>query len=182
MAQAATKLAAVPESGLGRTGDLLRQFLPERTSEEILAGRIRIRLSGQDHILPVLTIRENRAWRELASTHLGQLTGGLASISDTASILARIASATDSQMALVRAYDKGGVLPDLEDVTEPELLRATFAVVAAAFPLAAAIIDQLLSNPELAALVVAEMRKTDSEPTSSPPQPGAGARKRSKTG
>jgi len=160
---------------------ILRQFLPERSSEDILAGRIRVTLGGQEHILPVRTIRENRAWKEQLRGQLDRVFGDFATLNNPAAILARVSDATDAQIELVRAYDAGGVLPDLEDVTEPELLRATFAVLAAAFPLLATAIDQLLDQPELLRLVMAELRNpTSSTPTSLPPAATAGPRRRSR--
>lgn len=160
---------------------ILRQFLPERSSEDILAGRVRLSLGGEDFILPVRTIRENRLWKELMRQELDELLGGFSDLSTTGEILARVSAATDAQIALVRAYDSGGILPDLEDVTEPELMRATFAVLAAAFPLAATLLDQLLDQPELVRLVLAEIRTGgSSEPTNSSPKRMAGARRGSK--
>lgn len=159
--------------------NVLRQFLPERSSEDILAGRIRATLGGQEYILPVHSIRENRAWKALMQEHLNRIFGDFAALNSAGAILARVSTATDSQMELVRAYDSGNVLPDLEDVTEPELLKVTFAILAAAFPLLATAIDQLLDQPQLLALVMAEFR-TSSEPTSSPPVPMAGRQRRSK--
>lgn len=159
----------------------LRTLLPERLAEDVLAGRIRLVLGGQDYILPVRTIRENRAWREEMASELGLLTGGLAGIDSAPAIMARLAGATDAMQRLLRAYDGGAVLPDLDDATEPELLKAMFAVLAAAYPFAAAITDQLMSQPELWAMVMAEIRGTaSSQPTSSPPAPTAGRRGRSK--
>lgn len=159
---------------------ILRQFLPARTSEDILAGRVRITLAGTDYILPVRTIRENRAWKELMRAELDRVVGGFGSLTSPVEILARVSAATDAQIALVRAYDAEGTLPDLEDVTEPELLRATFAILAAAFPLAGTLLDQLLDQPDLVRLVLAELRTNSSAPTSSPPMPTDGRRPRSK--
>lgn len=161
---------------------ILRQFLPERTSEDILAGRIRLSLDGVEYILPVRTIRQNRAWKELMAVELEKVLGGFGSLSSAGDILNRVSAATDAQIELVRAYDLDGKLPDLEDVTEPELLRATFAILAAAFPSLAMALDQLLDQPELLGLVLTEIRGTtaSSEPTNSSPTPMAGPRRRSK--
>lgn len=178
-ATATAQQATEPSQPIG-VGSLLREFLPHRTAEDILAERIRVRLGPSEYTLPVLTIAEGEAWRALAGERLGALFGDFAKLDDPRVIIGRLSAATDLQLELLTAYDHAERLPDVATIrrttTEGGLLKAVLAVTAAAYPLAAAAIEVLLEQPELLGSLVAEMR---SQPTNTPPKPGAGRRARS---
>ncbi len=171
--------------------EALRQFLPERSAEDILAERIRLNLAGTEYILPVLTIEQNEAFRATLGAKLGGLLAGFDKLDSVPLILGRLGSATPVLLEVLADYDHTGVLPPAEQlrgsITEVAASRAFFAVVAAAYPLAAAALDSVLSSPELLAVLLDEVvprrepptQETLSAPSNTPAPPTAGPRKRS---
>lgn len=163
---------------------ILTQFLPERSVEDILAGRVRLTFGGQAFDLPALTIDKCEAWQAEFSERLAQLFSGISQLDSAGAILGRLGSATDFQLELLRAYDEKNVLPDdagLRAIATPDaLLRATLEVLAAGYPLAASVVDLIARNPAMAKALVLELMKTQPPPPSSgSPRPTAGRRGRS---
>lgn len=157
---------------------ILRQYLPERSAEDILAGRIRLKLGPDWFELPVLTIDENEKWQGVVVETLGGLFVGLNTDNPPAAF-ARLAAGTDAQLKLLRTYDKGHTLPTVKVIrattSNAELLRAVLEVIAAAFPLAAIVLDELTRNEDVLRMLIDEgLRRIYSEPTSLPPPSTAG--------
>jgi len=166
--------------------EALRQFLPERSAEDILAERIRLTLGGTEYVLPVLTIEQNEVFRASLSERLGSLLAGFDKLDSMPMILGRLGAATPVLLEVVGAYDRDKVLPPAEVLrttcTEVAVSRAFFGVLAAAYPLAAAALDSVLSSPELLGVLLAEMaptREGSLEPSNTPAPPTGGPRKRS---
>lgn len=132
---------------------IIEGFLPERSAQDILAGRIRVTLGGEEFVLPSLTIAANDEWRERCSSELRTLFGAFESIESPVGLLAWLDGTTDLQLRLLRAYDVGGVLPDdewLRSHASPDaVLRAVLEVTAAAFPTFAVVLDMIVRNPSM---------------------------------
>ena len=99
-------------------------ILPPRPVEDILAERVRLLIGGEVFDLPVLTIAENRAWKERSDRELGLF---IATI-----------TLTDDLSEVMERFD--GVLPPREVIEEGltplGLFRAVCEVWRAARPLA----------------------------------------------
>jgi hypothetical protein len=109
--------------------------LPERSVEDVLAGRLRIRLAGEWYVLPVLTIGQNREWTESLDAEVAPLLEGS---DDLEVIVQRAQGLSDRLLEFVWSYDRMGVLPPRETI-EPnvyphEALRAVMEVRLAANP------------------------------------------------
>ena len=115
-------------------------LLAPRSVEDILAERIRLDIGGQVVDLPVLTIRENRVWKEQMDLQLGYLLLRITLEDDGDKILSLFDSADGVFLDLLIAYDRDGRLPPrdvLEDrLTQMGLVRAVLEVWRAARPLA----------------------------------------------
>jgi hypothetical protein len=111
--------------------------LPERSVEDVLAGRLRIRLGGEWYVLPVLTIGQNREWVESLDAQMQPLLDG-ADDGDLNAVVARMQDLSDRLLEFVWSYDRMGVLPPREtlepDVYPHEALRAVMEVRLAANP------------------------------------------------
>lgn len=111
---------------------------PERSVEDILAGRLRLTFGEKTFDLPVLSIAANRRWREGMEARLQPLVNATGSNSVTR-ILKALTAADDALLDLVLSYDETHVLPDkaeLEELARPaDALRALLEVRAAANPL-----------------------------------------------
>ena len=119
--------AAAPVTGL----------LPERSVEDVLAGRLRLRLGGEWYVLPVLTIGQNREWMESLDAEMQPLLDG-ADDDDLSAIVERMQGLSDRLLEFVYSYDIKGLLPPREAI-EPnvyphEALRAVLEVRLAANP------------------------------------------------
>lgn len=165
--------------------EALRQFLPERSAEDILAERIRLTLGGTEYVLPVLTIEQNEAFRVTLNTNLGGLLAGFDQLDSLPSIMARLGQATPVILETLAAYDREGQLPAAavlrSTCTEVAVSRAFFGVLAAAYPLAAVALDSVLSSPDLLRVIMAGMAGS-SVPSSTPAPRMAGPRKPSAKG
>lgn len=172
--------------------EVLRQFLPERSAEDILAERIRLTLGGTEYVLPVLTIEQNEVFRASLSSKLGLLLAGFDQLDSMPVIMARLGASAPLLLELLGEYDQTHQLPTAEQLrttcTEVAVSRAFFGVLAAAYPLVAAALDGVLSSPQLLELVMAELAPKrpeptlvagSSEPSNMPAPPTAGPRKRS---
>lgn len=116
------------------------QLLPPRSVEDVLAERVRLVIGDTTYDLPVLTIRENRAWKGRMDAELGYLLARLAVTDDTDATLALFDGSEDVWLDLLVSYDTTGVLPRravIEDGLTPlGLVRAVLEVWRAARPLA----------------------------------------------
>jgi len=150
-------------------------MLPERSVEDIFAGRVRIVLGGELLDLEVLPIEANERWTALFQARMSEVTGGLEVDANPLSVLTFLQGLPDVQIELLRAYDAHGVLPDdawlRSHATAPQLITALFGVLAAAFPLAATLIELARSNGDVRAL----LRMGWQGSTNGAPKPGAGA-------
>lgn len=147
----------------------------ERSVEDVLAGRLRIRLAGEWHVLPVLTIGQNRDWLASLDAELAPL---VETEDDLEVVVAQMERLNDRLLDFVYSYDRAGLLPPKEEV-EPnvyphEVLRAVMEV-------------RLAANPTLGFALASAVQEARNEasrpaslPTSSQPSPTAGSRARSK--
>lgn len=146
--------AAEPPAPSDGLSALVRSLLPERSEADRAAGIIRVALGPgkrrKTYELPVLSIKQNRAWKATFQQEMGGLLDALGKQADGKSVLEFLNGLTDQQVACVRAYDIENVLPDLEDnATEAQLLTTFLGVVAAAYPFAEAVIGALQESRDL---------------------------------
>jgi hypothetical protein len=116
------------------------ELLPPRPVEDILAERVRLVIGGETYDLPVLTIAENRAWKERSDRELGLLVALISTEDDLSAVLERFDGYDDTLMDLLISYDTTGVLPPREVIeaglTPFGLFRTVCEVWRAARPLA----------------------------------------------
>lgn len=162
-------------------------MLPERSAEDIAAGRIRLTFGVRDEARPVdlfvLPIAGNRKWVERCNASVGGVWDTFDSV-DQKQVLTWLAQQTEPMLDLLAAYDVHGDLPDrewLEDhATDQQVLSAFLGVCAAAHPLAVSVIDAISTNSELMHLALVALSSAFSAPTNTAPASTAGSRKRSK--
>lgn len=167
---------------------ILRELLPERSAEDIAAGRIRLTFgileSARTVDLSVLPISANRIWKERLEKSLGGVWEGLEGVADGSKALAWLGNQTFDMVDLLQAYDARGVMPDkewiLDNATDQQVLSAFLGVAAAAHPLAASLIEAASSNSELMHLSLLALSSAFSAHTSSAPPSTAGSPKKSK--
>lgn len=139
-------------------------LLPERSVDDIVAERIRLVIGGEVYDLPVLSITENRAWKERLDLDLGFLLVSISSTHDLEAVLRLFDAAEVSWLALLKDYDQTGVLPSAEDlestVTPFGLIKMVLEVWRAARPFA-----------ELAGLGALMVDRTTERQTSDSPRP-----------
>ena len=115
-------------------------ILPPRPVEDILAERVRLLIGGEVFDLPVLTIAENRAWKERSDRELGLFIATITLTDDLSEVMERFDGYDDTLMNLLLSYDSTGVLPPREVIEEGltplGLFRAVCEVWRAARPLA----------------------------------------------
>jgi len=153
---------------------------PERSVEDILAGRLRLVFGGRAFELPVLSRAENRRWRESLDARFQPLADPIDD-SDTQAVIglmARLAELDEEFLPFVYSYDRTGALPPIEELDElarpHEILRAVLEVRAAANP--------TLAIAVALAKVEAQKERSAERParTSSRRTPTAGSRGKSK--
>jgi hypothetical protein len=135
----------------------------ERDEEDVVRGVLRIRVGGEERLVPELKWRANREWQARLEAAMRALVG---TPSDTPDGLRAMA---DAERDLVLAYDATGVLGDLEDATEREVDDAYNRLVEVAFPLAAS------RTAMLVALVRQAVESAQPSSTSGPSASGASA-------
>ena len=156
---------------------MLESFGPERTVEDVLAGRLRVTLGGQPYVLPVRSIASNRRWVESLDAELGGLMASLSVAgADYSSLTAAFEQVGAEQLlGLVIAYDETGVLPsreDLEETTKPhEALMAVMGIRRVQNPLADAGLAAAGVAPAIAGMSTPAL-------TSSPPTNGTSRRRK----
>jgi hypothetical protein len=144
-------------------------FGSERSAEDILAGRLRLRLASQWFVLPVLTVGENADWLASLEQEFADVVN--TDEDDLAQVMEALAKVDGRLLELVYAYDKHGVLPPLEsiarDVYPHEVLRAVMEV-------------RLAANPTVGfglAMALAELR-TSPSPAAPAPSPRTSSSRR----
>lgn len=113
------------------------ELLPVRTIEEQLAGQIPVKLDGQTFVLPVLSRRDNRVWKQLMSDRLEGLFGDMNDEASSGQVMETLMTGDEVIVELVRAYDKQNRIPpddDLKNDTDAEWLSAFLVCVAASHP------------------------------------------------
>lgn len=140
-ATAARRASAGAADGFARLG---LETLPTRSAADILAGRVNIVLGGLPYTLPVLSRRESREWLADLDQSFAFLARELdQAADDKPRILSLLASQTAGLAAMLRSYDRTGVLAewDPDDASDSEILVAMVEVWRAANPLAAALVE-----------------------------------------
>jgi hypothetical protein len=123
----------------------LRDFLPRRSVEDILSGRIRFWLGaegGRWYEVPVLPIEANERWRAGLDAQLASLLTQVTQAGDDAGlILGLLTGASNDLLGTLVSYDEGHTLPPQEELARlarpHEALRAVLECWLAANPLAA---------------------------------------------
>ena len=143
-------------------------ILPERSAEDIFAGRIRLSLGGAQYVLPTLTIEAEEKWLAGIDGRLGSLLSGVSSArDDPAMLLGVLSGATGQLLDVLYAYDQTGVLPPrarlVKTARSNALIRAVMEVWVAANPLAG-----------IALLGMRQTNGTSPAATSEPPPNGVG--------
>lgn len=156
------------------TAALLRAMLPKRSVEDVFAGRVVLSLGGERVELAVLSIDDNEAWTRLFNERMNDTLASLEANASPIAVLAFLQGMPDLQIALIRAYDKHGILPEdawlRSNATAPQLITALLGVLAAAFPLAATLIELARDSGDVQQL----LREALVRSTSGRPAPTAG--------
>lgn len=119
----------------------LRDLLPEpRSVDDVLSKRIRLLIDGEEFVLPVLPIRENRVWTDRLDGEVVRVLSAIEEAGDdVGAVLASLSQAPGRFMDLLLLYDLHGLLPPRERIeavwTEVDLLQACLEVWRAAHPL-----------------------------------------------
>lgn len=143
--------------------------LAERSVEDVLAGRIRIRLAGETYVLPVLTVGQNADWLASLEAELHPL---IEAEDDLDVVMGLMDTVNDRLLDFVYSYDLRGLLPKQStierDVYPYEVLRAVMEVRLAANPTLGFALASVLEDATKAAAKVNEaMAQMPSAPTSS---------------
>lgn len=140
---------------------------PTRSTADVLAGRLTIRLAGVYYGLPVLTIGQNEDWVASLDAALEPLVS--ADDEDLSAIVAGLESFNDQLLGFIWSYDVLHVLPDLDsirrDIYPYEVLRAVMEIRAAANPtLGFALASMLEEATRVNAAAPLSMLNTSSSP------------------
>lgn len=123
---------------------------PVRTTADVLAGRLRLRLAGSWYSLPVLTIGENEDWVATLDAALEPLVNS--ADDDLPAIVASLEVFNDQLLGFIWSYDRLHLLPDQEsirrDIYPYEVLRAVMEIRAAANPTLGFALAQMLEEAE----------------------------------
>lgn len=119
----------------------LRDLLPEpRSVDDVVSKRIRLLFDGEEFILPVLPIRENRVWTDRLDGEVLSVLSAVEEAGDeVGAVMSALSRAPGRFMDLLLLYDLHNVLPSRERIeavwTEVDLLMACLEVWRAAHPL-----------------------------------------------
>lgn len=166
-------------------GGVFRSLLPQRSVEDILAGRLPLTLGKTVFPLEVLTIEKADEWRVTLASKFGDVVSALESQTDVAGVLSFLGTNTPTMLELIHQYDVDWKLPDDEWIrshaTEPEVLRGFVLILAACFPFIASALDILAANPGALGMVLSEFgpQTLAGSATNTSPEPTAGPSKRS---
>lgn len=133
-------------------------FESERTAQDVLLGRLPLRLAGQTFVLPVLTTGQNVDWQASLDATLVPLLPDDANPADLLSAMGQV-----DLLGFVYSYDLFGQLPPRQtierDIYPHELIRAVQEV-------------RLATNPTVAyaiALTMDEAREAMTRHLAAPP-------------
>src|SRR5689334_20863211 len=90
---------------------------PQRTADDILAGRVRIVLGHIAYDLPVLPRAAARRWKESLDLRFATLAARLEE-ADTTEIMATLVEETDTMYDFLLSYDQSHILPSKDVVDE----------------------------------------------------------------
>jgi hypothetical protein len=149
-----------------------------RPAGDILSRVVRFSLGGKTYVLPVRSIKANREWLATLNNQTAGILSGLESAGDNIpALFSLLANQVEPLIEILLSYDTAGVLPSKDEIEtiEPDcsmdILAAVREVWRAANPLVVNAVE----------VTTAEAPTSDSlEPTSSPPQPTAGRRRKLK--
>jgi len=121
----------------------VRRFMPDvaptRSTADILAGRIRITIGRNEHVLPVLTRAAESRWLASLDASFNAYAAALDSAPDSGVALGLLAAHPDELYEMLLAYDETHVLPShaewIETGTSAEVVYAILEVWRAANPL-----------------------------------------------
>ena len=160
---------------------MLEGLLPDRSAEDIFAGRIRLTIAGKEYQLRTLVIADEEEW--LASVDASPLAGLFGGIpNDNAAAMALLVSpaASDHLLNILGDYDREGILPPKEELRRTarpiEIVTAVLEVWQAAHPLLGI---SLIGMQELTEQIQTLSNGASPTPTSSPRRTGAGKPRRS---
>lgn len=161
-------------------------MLPERSAEDIAAGRIRVTFGLQEAAqtvnLYVLPIDANEQWVAQLNDTIGGVWESLAGV-DTKQLLVWLAQQTVPMLDLLDAYDLHKTLPNREwlrqHATNQQVLGAFLGVCAAAHPLAVGLIEAASTDSELLHETLMALARAFSAPTNTPRPSTAGRRRKS---
>jgi hypothetical protein len=130
-----------------RMAVLMPPSVPERTTEDILAGRVRIVLGTIQFALPVLPRAASRRWLEQMDARYAVLVNKLIKADgNIADIVTEIAAEQDTLYELLLSYDQTHVLPPREEIdeyaTDAQVLHAVLEVWRAVNPLVASVANE----------------------------------------
>lgn len=115
---------------------MLDDFGTERSAEDILAGRLRLRLAGEWYTLPVLTVGQNADW--LASLEVEFAALAEQPDDDLPAIVQLLSAVDDKLLDFIYSYDVTNALPPKDTIERKvyphEVLRAVMEVRLAANP------------------------------------------------
>jgi hypothetical protein len=170
------------------TGGIFRALVPERTVEDVLASRLRMRFGEQEFVLKVLTIEESDHWRDQVEANASDVLERLGGEANAAGLLTFMGMQTPLLLGLIHEYDVHDILPDdvwlKRNATEPEVLKAFILCVVAAYPFVAAVLEILAANPQALKLVLEEFstptsQTGDGKPTTTLPVTTGGRSRKS---
>ena len=149
----------------------------ERSIEDVLSGRVRIRLAGEEYVLPVLTIGQNEDW-------IASMDAEIAAIADIdgdyVEVMGVLQSMSDRLLDFVYSYDRLHVLPERgeweRDIYPHEALRAVAEVRLAANPIGGLAVAEILGTRDKVRQAMGTLEQART--SSSPPRTG-GRRSRS---
>lgn len=161
---------------------MLNSLLPDRPLSEQMAGEVRVRIGGREYLLPTLTRRQNRRWKDQLNDRLGGAFAGLKTLDDPGAVMQALDGVGDLVPELVREYDQTGVIPPdddpaLERDTDREWLQALLACAAAAYPFVGLALEAQRQQPTVAPQPGDASPPTTigHEPTNSQPASGDGS-------
>lgn len=164
---------------------LLAEFLPSRSTEDILAERVRLNLGREEFILPDLSIEATEAWQAQFATELGVIYAQIGQAKQPADVMVKLLGLVPLQLTLIRGYDTTGVLPADEwirgNASASAVLKSFIEVLAAAHPTAGVLLDAVVRNPDLIRTLLREgtLETTSPPPTNGSHPPTGGKRVRS---
>lgn len=157
----------------------------ERAPEDVLAGVLRIRIDGEDRLVPTLKIREVREWVRLVTSKAPGLESAIREDGAIPEFGSFVDDTLDTLVELVCAYDKTGALggPEyLEAHADPaEVFEASRQMGEVAFPFVRDLRSlRLLIRAELARYLAEAAQSAGTSSTNGRSPSGASTRPRSK--